>query len=98
MLGTMLLALALCSIPVFQAQALETPKFLQPAVKPMEIGFDVMIVRPLSITTVIIGAALFVPAFILSAPNFGSNSYDDMVETFITIPYESTFNRPLGDF
>jgi hypothetical protein len=96
-LSALLLGIALCCVPVLQAQAFDTPKFLEPAVKPMEIGFDAVIVRPLTFTTVIIGAAMFVPAVIISAPNL-SVTYDEVVEVFITIPYESVFERELGDF
>lgn len=96
-LRVLLLAVALCCVPVLQAQAFDTPEFLQPAVKPFEIGFDAVIVRPLTFTTIIIGAALFVPVFIMSVPNL-STTYDEVVEVFITIPYESVFARELGDF
>lgn len=96
-LRALLLTLALCCLPQLEAQAFETPDFLNSMVKPIEIGFDVVIIRPLGFATVIVGAALFVPAVALSLPNL-STTFDEALEIFITIPYENLFERPLGEF
>jgi hypothetical protein len=96
-LPALLLTLALCWVPVLNAQAFDTPEFLQPAVEPFQIGFDVLMIRPLSFVALVVGGVMFVPAIIMSAPNL-TTTYDEAVEVFIMIPYEGVFERPLGDF
>ena len=44
-----------------------------------------------------VGAVLFVPAALLTAPN-GLDSVKMALEFFVTEPANSVFQRPLGDF
>jgi hypothetical protein len=58
---------------------------------------DVVIVRPLAAAKVVIGAALLVPAAILSAPN-GREGYEGAYEVLVAVPAEFAFDRKLGEF
>ena len=62
-----------------------------------DIGFDLLIVRPLAGVTAAAGAALFVPAVIMTAPN-GKDSMKDAYERFVREPGEYFATRPLGEF
>ena len=66
-------------------------------VKPLEIGMDVLVVRPLAISTLVVGAAMLVPALLISAPDL-TTTMDEALENFILIPYEDAFERELGEF
>ena len=61
------------------------------------VGLDAVIVRPLYVCATIIGAALFVPVFIMSAAG-GSEARDETYDLFIRIPSEGIYSRPLGQF
>ena len=60
-------------------------------------GFDVVILRPLGLAVLAIGAAAFVPVAVLSAPG-GKDSFQTALEIFVTTPANFVFKRPLGDF
>ena len=60
-------------------------------------GFDALIVRPVGFSAVLVGAAYFIPAAILSAPN-GMDGIKEARAIFITVPFESVFKRSLGSF
>jgi hypothetical protein len=60
-------------------------------------GFDVVIVRPLGLVALAIGAVVFVPAAVITAPN-GKDSLRAALEVFVTGPAHHVFQRPLGDF
>lgn len=92
-LGVLFLALALCCLPRLDARAIESSDI----VKPLEIGVDAVIFRPLGLVTLAVGAVLFVPAIALSTPNLRA-TYEEAMEIFLRIPYENVFERPLGDF
>lgn len=104
--GIFALALALCTAPASQAQAFEFPDLTggifddvdwDAVLHPIEVGFDAVIVRPLTMTTIVIGGVLLVPAVALSAAE-GRDSWDSAIELFVTIPYEDAIQRELGDF
>jgi hypothetical protein len=61
------------------------------------VGVDLLIIRPLSAVSLAAGAALFVPAAILTAPN-GTESMKDAYDRFVREPGEYFYSRPLGDF
>ena len=111
-LGVWALIFALCAVPTSQAHAFEfsditdpVKDFFEPVrtydysviIDPLEVGVDAVIVRPLAVTTLIIGAVFLVPALIISAPD-GEESREEAIERFITISYEDAFERELGDF
>lgn len=87
-----LLALVLCVLPLFEAHAAETRDFW----RPVEIGFDLVVLRPLGLTTIAIGGAFLGPALLISLPN-GKTTRDEAIELFFTIPFEDVFQRELGD-
>jgi hypothetical protein len=59
--------------------------------------FDAVILRPLGFTAVVIGAAFFVPAAILTSPG-GKDTIEEAMELLVIMPGEWVFTRPLGDF
>ena len=61
------------------------------------IGFDAVIIRPLAVCATVIGAALFVPVFVISAAG-GAEARDEAFELFIQLPAKSVYERPLGEF
>jgi hypothetical protein len=60
-------------------------------------GFDAVIIRPLSLAAVVVGAALFVPAAIVSSPG-GLSPIREAWEQFVLAPVNFVFTRPLGEF
>jgi ribose/xylose/arabinose/galactoside ABC-type transport system permease subunit len=60
-------------------------------------GFDLLILRPLSLTATIVGTALFIPIAVVTAPN-GLDSVEEAMEIFVMTPAKATFQRDLGDF
>jgi hypothetical protein len=62
-----------------------------------DVGVDLILVRPLAAVTLAAGAALFVPAAIMTAPN-GRDSIRDAYQRFVGEPGEYFLARPLGEF
>jgi hypothetical protein len=60
-------------------------------------GFDAVIIRPLALSAVVVGAAFFVPAAIISAPG-GLTPIREAWEHFVLAPVNFVFRRPLGEF
>ena len=60
-------------------------------------GFDLVILRPLGLVAVAVGAVAFVPAALITAPN-GRDGIQSALELFVTEPAKNVFQRPLGDF
>jgi hypothetical protein len=60
-------------------------------------SFDVVILRPLGICATAVGAALFLPAVVVTLPN-GKAGIDQAWERFVLAPVESTFTRKLGEW
>ena len=61
------------------------------------IAFDLLIIRPLGLAAAAIGAALFLPVALLTAP-MGRDGIQTAKEIFITVPSQEVFKRPLGEF
>ena len=59
--------------------------------------FDVVILRPLGVVSTLIGAALFIPATVVTAPN-GIDSIQEAWRLFVVAPAERVYTRPIGDF
>lgn len=59
------------------------------------IVFDVSVLRPLGAIQTVVGTALFAVAGPLSLPGKGVGEAWDV---FVRVPYEDTFERPLGRF
>ena len=60
-------------------------------------GFDVVLLRPLGLITMAVGAAAFVPVGLMAAPA-GRDGIQPALELFVLEPAKSVFQRPLGDF
>jgi hypothetical protein len=60
-------------------------------------AFDVVILRPLGLAVMAVGAAAFVPAAFLASP-MGLDGWKTASEIFIVEPTKNVFQRPLGDF
>jgi len=60
-------------------------------------GVDALIVRPLASVRVAVGAALMIPAAILSSPS-GREGFDGAYEVLLEQPMEYAFSRPMGEF
>ncbi|MDP6977614.1 MAG: hypothetical protein QF570_03300 [Myxococcota bacterium] len=64
--------------------------------RPIEVGFDAVIIRPLRLLNLMIGGVVLGPSLLLSLPN-GSSTRGEAIETYWTIPYEQLVERELGD-
>ncbi len=60
-------------------------------------SFDVVILRPCGLAALAVGAGLFLPATLLTAPN-GRRAVEQAWNHFVTSPAESVLQRGLGDF
>lgn len=60
-------------------------------------AFDALVLRPLGFAALPIGAAFFIPAAAITAPN-GMDSVQQALEFFVTNPANYVFKRPLGEF
>jgi hypothetical protein len=67
------------------------------SVNPAVAGFDVVILRPVGLVALAVGAVLFVPVALVTAAN-GKDSLETALEVFVTGPAKNVFQRPLGDF
>jgi len=59
--------------------------------------YDAVVLRPLQTVAVVFGAALFVPAAIVSSPG-GRPAVYDAWDIFVAEPADTAFKRPLGSF
>ncbi|MEE8166125.1 MAG: hypothetical protein V3T64_11190 [Myxococcota bacterium] len=64
---------------------------------PASVVFDVVLLRPLGLLRLVIGAAFFVPAAVVASPG-GFDSIEEALELFVLVPAEDLLERPLGDF
>jgi hypothetical protein len=64
---------------------------------PALMAVDLLIMRPLGFVGAAVGAVLFLPAALITAP-MGRESIETAKETFITVPSNEVFKRPLGKF
>jgi len=60
-------------------------------------AFDVVILRPLGAFTTLASGVLSVPAMVVAGPG-GRHGMDEIWKNFVLPPWESTFERPLGEF
>ncbi len=61
------------------------------------ISIDGLIVRPLAMARVVVGAILSVPAIILASPS-GREGIEGAYDILIVEPFEYAFTRKVGDF
>ena len=64
---------------------------------PAAVVFDAVLLRPLGLLTMVIGAALFVPAAVVTSPG-GLDSLEEALELFVLDPAKDVLERPLGEF
>jgi hypothetical protein len=62
-----------------------------------DVAADLVVIRPLAAVTLVVGAVLFVPAAIMTAPN-GRDGVKDAYDRFVREPGEYVYSRPLGEF
>ncbi len=60
-----------------------------------DLGFDAVILRPMSLVQLAAGSVMLVPAFVLSLPG---GSQAEVLDVLFRIPFDYTFQRPLGEF
>ena len=60
-------------------------------------AFDVVVVRPVSAVATVVGAALFVPAALITSPG-GRPAISETWDVFVVTPANEAFKRRLGDF
>ncbi len=72
-------------------------RWYDPVVHNLNVGVDLIVIRPLAAVTLLAGAALFVPAVIMTSPN-GWDSMKDAYQRFVNEPGEYLISRPLGEF
>ena len=58
--------------------------------------FDLVILRPAGLVTIVVGSVLFVPAAVMASPS-GARGVKDAWVAFVAPAVERTFNRPLGE-
>jgi hypothetical protein len=58
-------------------------------------GLDAVVIRPLAVARVALGAVLMIPASLFSAPS-GREGFDSSYEVLLEVPMEYAFDRPLG--
>ena len=68
-----------------------------PKPNPFLVGFDLVFVRPLGLVAAAVGAVLFLPVALISAPQ-GKDGIDEAFELFVTVPADAVFRRSLGEF
>jgi len=85
------IAMALILVPSAQAEGFEDSR----AADVLLSALDVTIIRPLATVRVVLGAGLFLPALLLSAP-MGREGYDGAYDVLIDAPTEFAFRRKIG--
>jgi len=86
---------AVCAGLLLTAPAHADPERETP--NPAAVVFDVVLLRPLGLLTMVIGAALFVPAAVVTSPG-GLDSIEEALELFVLDPAKDVLERPLGEF
>lgn len=79
-----------------ELEPLQAPR-PNPIVTGLVGAFDVVILRPLGLVSVAVGAAAFVPAAFLASP-MGREGWGGALEHFVVEPGRNVFLRPIGDF
>ncbi len=88
----LLLTLVFCALPIAEAKAVESSDVL----RPLEVGFDLVILRPVRAFNLLVGGLILGPSLLMSLPN-GTSTRDEAIELYWTIPLESLTERELGD-
>ena len=86
-----ILTLAVALLAPATARAEDDPAFYTAA------AFDIAILRPLGFVTSVVGAAMFVPVALVTAPN-GLDSIEQAWELFVIGPAEFVYKRPLAEW
>ncbi len=60
-----------------------------------DIGFDVVLLRPMGLLQLAVGSAMLIPAYPLSWPGGGQG---EVLDILFWSPFEYTIRRPLGEF
>jgi hypothetical protein len=68
-----------------------------PFMRGFDIGFDVVVLRPLGFTQFIVASVLFVPTVVMGGMQ-GREGFDEAREVYIDQTFEQVFRRPIGEF
>ena len=76
----------------------EPPQDLGPAPpNAVEIGFDVVVLRPLGFVALLVSSAAFIPVALITSPG-GRDSLEMALDLFVVTPSNDVFGRRLGAF
>jgi hypothetical protein len=88
-------ALALLAVLLVPAAAWAQAEIPAPPPTREEVAFDAAVLRPLRFSALVVGAGLFVPAAILTAPS-GKKNLEAVLDYFVLEPAKAVFVQPLG--
>ncbi len=60
-------------------------------------AFDAVVLRPVGLAGCVLGAGLFVPMAVATAPG-GRDAVEEAMELMVLVPGRFVFDRPLGEF
>jgi hypothetical protein len=60
-------------------------------------AFDAVVIRPLGVVAIVVGAAFVVPVAVVTWPS-GRETIDRAIERFVMVPVRSVIECPLGEF
>jgi hypothetical protein len=80
-----------------QSPAQPPPSLAARAGNVAAIAVDLLIARPLLTAATAVGAVLFVPTALVSAPQ-GRHGLQEAWEMLVVVPADNAFRRPLGEF
>lgn len=79
-----------------EATEKEEPKVPKPPDRNFDQLFDLLIIRPVGLATIVVGSVFFLPAALMASPS-GMGGVRDSWQAFVAPSVEFTFNRPLGE-
>ncbi len=88
---SLLLCACLATVAASPASAQLTPE----EARWVNITWDILVLRPIGFVQTVVGAALFVPVWILSSP---AGTSGEIADILIWEPYRLTFERELGRY
>lgn len=98
LLGAVLaLSLVLAPPLAASAQSLDEDPWWKGPLRGFDIFLDVVLIRPLSVIGLVGGAALFLPAAVMTSPG-GKETIGEAWELFVLVPGANVWEKPLGEY